>query len=60
MRGIKKIKKYYLIFIIFNLLFTTCENYRVQLDSEIQFRNTKKSTFKSNTSLKNYINISEI
>ena len=38
------------------MLFTTFENFIFK----IQFRNTKKSTFKCNLSLKNYINISEI
>ena len=52
-------KKYYLIFIIFNMLITTFEHFNVRLNLEIP----TKYTFKSNPSLKNYknyINISEI
>ena len=37
-------KKYYLIFIIFNMLFTTCENFRIQINLEIP----KNALLKSN------------
>ena len=36
--------KYYLIFIIFNMLFTICENFRIQINLEIP----KNARLKSN------------